>query len=78
MIKTQELKGRLNGPEILDRMHDAGLNISKWCAEREIPAPTFYRILNNQFGVKRNAKQTRRVYVLLKELGYLVENPPTK
>ena len=74
MIKAQEIKGRLNGPEILDLMHAAGVDIRKWCSDHEINPSTFYRVLDGQFGERRSAHQTRRIYLLLEEKGFLVEH----
>ena len=74
MIKAQEIKGRLNGPEILDLMHASGVNIKQWCKDNNLVASTFYRVLDGQFGERRSARQTRRIYLLLQEKGFLVEH----
>lgn len=71
-IRPDEISKTIDGPAILDRMHDHGINISRWCREREINHRTFYKTMRGDLGRRRGALKTKRIVQVLVDEGFFV------
>ncbi len=71
-IRPDEISKVIDGPAILDRMHDHGINISRWCRAREINPRTFYKTMAGDLGRRRSAQKTKRIVQVLAAEGFFV------
>ncbi len=71
-IRPDEISKVIDGSAILDRMHNSGINISRWCRTHEINPRTFYKTMAGVLGRRRSAQKTKRIVQTLIDEGYFV------
>jgi len=71
-IRPDEISKVIDGPAILDRMHNSGINISHWCRTHGVNYRTFYKTMAGRQGFRRNAQKTKRLVQILINEGFFI------
>ena len=63
---------KIDSLAVLDFFYLKKINICKWCADNNFNRRTFYRVINNEIGIKTPGRATRHIRAALERNGLMV------
>jgi len=67
---------KIDSLAVLDSFYLKKIHIGKWCADNGFNRRTFYRVINNEIGIKTPGRATRLIRAALERNGLIVYADP--